>query len=208
MGLFCEFDVIDDFGYLDETEEYQIAPDYSEGNETFVKVFLSTSRDLVPVDTGYLQSTLAADTDGDSYCYCETDCEYAQYVEYGTYKMDAQPYFEPAIEAALAAAKPLWDRAEQDALAEEEALAAEEEEEAEMEEQEYSDMGDSGGADTLGGFVGGILASLIVAFVIVTVQVAFGADFSSRSSGGGSIGGRGGGAGGYGAVFMPDIEIT
>lgn len=206
MGLYCEFDVINDFGYLDETEEYSIIPDYSDGNDVFISVFLRTARELVPVDTGYLKSTIQADSDGDSFCYCETNCEYAQYVEYGTYKMGAQPYFEPAIEAALAAAKPYWDEAERDALEEEEMLAMEEEEEEE--EMMSSSRGGAGGENTssLGAFLGSIVASLIVAFVVVTVQVLLGADFSSsRGSSGG--GGRGGG-GGDAVVFMPPIEIT
>lgn len=207
MGLYCEFDVINDFGYLDETEEYSIMPDYSDGNEIFISVFLRTARELVPVDTGYLRSTIQADSDGDSFCYCKTDCEYAQYVEYGTYKMDAQPYFEPAIETALAAAKPYWDAAERDALEEEEMLAMEEEEEEE--EMMGSSGRGIGGVNTssFGAFVGSIVASLIVAFVVVTIQVLLGADFSSswNSSGGRGLGG---GGGGDAVVFMPPIEIT
>ena len=57
MGLLCEFDVIDDFGFLDMTEEYAIVPDYSEGCQVFVNTFLSVARQLVPIDTGYLNST-------------------------------------------------------------------------------------------------------------------------------------------------------
>lgn len=76
MGLLAEFDVINDFGYLDETEEYGIVPDYSEGCKVFVETFLETARKLVPVDTGYLKYTLEADCD-DTSCRAKTDCEYA-----------------------------------------------------------------------------------------------------------------------------------
>jgi hypothetical protein len=43
MGLLCEFDVVADFGFLDETEEYGIVPDYSEGCEIFIEAFLRYS---------------------------------------------------------------------------------------------------------------------------------------------------------------------
>ena len=76
MGLLVEFDVINDFGFLDETEEYGIVPDYSQGCEVFVEVFLEIARKLVPVDTGYLKHTLEAECD-DTSCRAETDCEYA-----------------------------------------------------------------------------------------------------------------------------------
>lgn len=84
MGLLAEFDVIDDFGYLDETEEYGIVPDYSEGCQVFIETFLKISTELVPIDTGYLKSTLKADCD-DTSCRVETNCEYAQYPEFGTW---------------------------------------------------------------------------------------------------------------------------
>jgi hypothetical protein len=84
MGLLVEFDVIDDFGYIDETEEYGIVPDYSEGCEVFVETFLKIATELVPVDTGYLRHTLEADCNNTS-CRAETDCEYAQYPEFGTW---------------------------------------------------------------------------------------------------------------------------
>ena len=119
MGLFVEFDVIDDLGYLDMTEEYAIVPDYSEGCQVFAITFLEVARQLVPVDTGYLRSTLKAGG-YDTYCYAETDCEYAQYPEFGTWCQAEQPYFRPALEQAIMAAKPYWDRAQQEALIEEE----------------------------------------------------------------------------------------
>ena len=106
MGLRARFSVIDDLGYPDSTPELGLPVDYSDGCEVFADVWLSTALDIVPVDTGYLQSTLEAYADAEG-CTCETLCDYAQYVEYGTIKMDAQPYFEPAIEVALAEAEPL-----------------------------------------------------------------------------------------------------
>jgi hypothetical protein len=118
MGLFVEFDVIEDFGYLDMTEEYCIIPDYSQGCDVFVRSFIKYSRQMVPVRTGYLRSTLTADC-SDTSCSAETDCDYAEYVEYGTSYMGAQPYFEPALEMALMEAEPFWNQAESDALMEE-----------------------------------------------------------------------------------------
>lgn len=125
MGLFVEFDVVEDFGYLAETEEYGIVPDYSEGCKVFVETFLEIAEELVPVDTGYLSSTITAEDD-DTYCYAETECDYAQYPEFGTWCQEAQPYFSPALEEAIEAAKPYWDEAEQEAIEKERQLKQEE----------------------------------------------------------------------------------
>ena len=208
MGLFAEFDVISDFGYLDMTEEYCIIPDYSEGCQVFVDSFIKYSRQMVPVLTGYLRSTLTANC-SDTSCSAETDCDYAQYVEYGTSYMGAQPYFEPALEMALLEAEPFWNQAEQDALMEEQMLAAEEE----MMQQAMMQSAGRGGGDRLGpqgagqlnfssfgAFIGSLLGMLLTAIIVTTVQVIMGKDFSSKS-------GRGSG-GGNGGIFIPEVIIT
>ena len=214
MGLFVEFDVVDDFGYLDETEEYGIVPDYGPGCDLFVEVFLYVANSMVPVDTGYLKSTLTANTDGNTYCYAETDCEYAQYPEFGTWCQAAQPYFTPALEEALLAAQPLWDQAEADALMEEQLLMEEEamEEQAQALAQQQSaangqmqqQMG-AGGINwsSPSAFIGNVLAMFVVAFVITTVQAMFGKDFSAKEDRISKAGGMG-----SGGVYMPDIIIT
>ena len=214
MGLFVEFDVVEDFGYLDMTEEYGIIPDYGPGCDLFVEVFLDIANSMVPVDTGYLQSTLTASTDGNTYCYAETDCEYAQYPEFGTWCQAAQPYFTPALEEALLAAQPLWDQAEADALMEEQLLMEEEamEEQAQALAQQQSaangQMQQQIGAGGINwsspsAFIGSVLAMFVVAFVITTVQAMFGKDFSAKEDRISKAGGMG-----SGGVYMPDIIIT
>ena len=185
MGLFVEFDVIDDLGYLDMTEEYAIVPDYSEGCQVFAITFLEVARQLVPVDTGYLRSTLKAEGD-DTYCYAETDCEYAQYPEFGTWCQAEQPYFRPALEQAIMAAKPYWDRAQQEALIEEEMLI--EEEEDEEEDDFYSTKSSSTGGIGFMGFTWFFLAMFFIAVIIVSIEAIMGADFGYN--GGGSSRGR------------------
>ena len=97
MGLYASFDVCADMGFIESTPEYGIVPDYSEGCEIFCSTFKEVSQSLCPVDTGYLRSTLTASYN-DTFCECETICEYAQYQEYGTWCMAPQPYFEEALE--------------------------------------------------------------------------------------------------------------
>lgn len=72
--------------------------------QAFASTFMETVNGLCPVRTGYLLSSISCDP-GSAEVECYANAEYAQYVEYGTYKMSAQPYFEPAIEAALDAAR-------------------------------------------------------------------------------------------------------
>ncbi len=93
--------------------------DYSEGLQVFCDTFMEVSTAYCPVDTGYLRSTLTADNDGISWAECYTDCEYAQYQEYGTWCMPAQPYFERAVEAAFEEATQYWQIAIDEAMEEE-----------------------------------------------------------------------------------------
>ena len=111
MGLYAEIDIVGDWGFPfdvtggDDEIGYESVPvDYSNACRVFVSTFMEVATKLVPVDTGYLRSTINADTDWISVCYAEATADYAQYVEYGTWCMMAQPYFEIALEEACAAA--------------------------------------------------------------------------------------------------------
>ena len=106
MGLYVEFDV-SDYGYVSEVQgdiadmfPVYAVMDFAPACEAFVKTFIEEAQRLVPVDTGYLRSTINATTDG-FHCSAEATAEYAEYVEYGTFRMEAQPYFTPALEMAM-----------------------------------------------------------------------------------------------------------
>lgn len=108
MGLYVEFNV-GDYGLVSGTEAIVadmvpvfINMEWAPACEAFVKTFKEEAIKLVPVDTGYLRSTIDAGTDGYR-CWAEASAEYAEYVEYGTWFMGAQPYFEPALEQAMQA---------------------------------------------------------------------------------------------------------
>ena len=189
MGLRAHFTVTE-LGFPEATPELGIPIDYSEGCEIFAEIWEEVATDLVPVDTGYLQSTLEAFPEEDG-CTCETLCDYAEYVEYGTIKMEAQPYFEPAIIAALEEAEPAWMEAYEEAL---------EEEQAELEKME-EELGEGGNRwaennaiqMSLGGsLLGMIAAAFFVGIFNVVMNIAFGNDRSSSvgfHGGGGSLGG-------------------
>lgn len=155
MGLKASFS-IEDSGYPMTTPNLQIPIDYSAGIETFRDVFLSTAQDLVPVRTGNLMNSILANCDASSVT-CWTDCEYSQYIEYGTIKMNAQPYFYPALEEAMSAAKVSWDETKNDMLAEEQRILEEEREEME--------------AMAGGGLLAMILASMIVGIIMGCLRV-------------------------------------
>lgn len=84
--------------------------DYSQAFADFAQVFHDTATDLVPVRTGYLQSSIWSQSD-DSSVTAAADAEYAQYVQYGTYKMAQQPYFRPALEQAWASTQGEFEEA-------------------------------------------------------------------------------------------------
>lgn len=51
---------------------------------------------VTPVDTGRLRGSITHESDSDT-AYVGTNVYYAPYVEFGTYKMAAQPYLKPGI---------------------------------------------------------------------------------------------------------------
>ena len=162
MGLRANINAMDQgFPMTANVGDISIPVDYSEAAEIFKTVFLDVARELVPVRTGYLKSTIAAKIGEASIgeVTAEASAEYAQYVEFGTYRQMAQPYFIPAIEAALEE----WGLAAQKAYEEalEEAQAAYEAEQAQQQSQE------AGGAPVGGGLLGGLaLLGLLLIFVI------------------------------------------
>lgn len=167
MGLVCEFDLVADIFGMAETPELGLPIDYSEACETFINVFLEEARDAVPVDTGNLLGSINGSTDGDGYVIVEADAEYAQYVEFGTYKMDAQPYFIPACQKAWQAMKSAAREAIDEALNEEQQLLEE------QEEQEQQQMGGGGGGFGSQGSFLGSLGGLVIAAIIVGLVTGF-----------------------------------
>lgn len=162
MGLRANINAMDQgFPMTADVGDISIPVDYSEAAEAFKAMFLDVARELVPVRTGYLKSTIAAEIGEASIgeVTAEASAEYAQYVEFGTYRQMAQPYFIPAIEAALEE----WGLAAQKAYEEalEEAQAAYEAEQAQLQSQE------AGGAPVGGGLLGGLaLLGLLLIFTI------------------------------------------
>lgn len=64
------------------------------------------ARELCPVDTGRLRSSIRAVDGKDAtgvYVDVGTNVEYAPHVEFGTSRMPAQPYMRPALAEAVAA---------------------------------------------------------------------------------------------------------
>lgn len=55
-----------------------------------------------PVDTGTLRGSISAEEKDPLHFEVGTNVEYAAHVEFGTSKMAAQPYLEPAAETARA----------------------------------------------------------------------------------------------------------
>lgn len=65
---------------------------------------VESAQRLVPIDTGELHDGIhiieQSDTSGS---YGVTDVEHAEHVEFGTSKMQAQPYLRPSVDAMKAA---------------------------------------------------------------------------------------------------------
>lgn len=61
------------------------------------QIIFDRSQQLCPVDTGYLKSTGFVRAVGED-VEIGYEAEYASFVEFGTYKMAAQPYLRPAFD--------------------------------------------------------------------------------------------------------------
>ena len=123
MGLYCNIDlhkslglplggepIAIESGYIGE----MFTPDYTPGAQAFAAGFMQSIASTCPYLTGYLFSTIAGDACGFE-INVWADAEYAQYLEYGTWKMAAQPYFEISILAGIKKAAPIWRKAVQKA---------------------------------------------------------------------------------------------
>ena len=197
MGLRANINAMDQgFPMTADVGNISVPVDYSEAAEVFKAMFLDVARKLVPVRTGYLKSTIAAEI-GEARIgevTAEASAEYAQYVEFGTYRQMAQPYFIPAIEAALEE----WGLAAQKAYDEalEEAQAAYEAEQAQQQSQE------AGGAPVGGGLLGGLaLLGLLLIFTIFIEGIK--SMFNDTDSHRGARLAEGV----LGSALFPDIEI-
>ena len=203
MGLFVEFS-IQDLGFPDvieaeiDGEIISEEPDYGPACDAFVETFLDVAKSLVPVDTGYLKSTIDAGSDGFSYCWAEATAEYAQYVEYGTSYMEAQPYFTPALAEALAVCL------EEAQIAVDEAQAwVEEQVEAILESMMEASMAMAGGGVSFGSFIGGLAIFVGMGLLLFPLLANFYGllDTIARPFMGGSRGSS------VGRITLPEIQI-
>lgn len=133
MGLRCTVDPVVDLNYPSATPSLGLYIDYGDGCDAFLDTFFDIAYDLCPVDTGELIGSIDGFTNGES-VEVYADADYAQYVEYGTSKMEEQPYFRPAIAGAFRTAKHEWQEAVDEAMEEEEQILAELKEEEEEED--------------------------------------------------------------------------
>ena len=109
MGLLFECDLISDLAFPEsivlhssKVGTIEVPVHYALAIDAVVETFTDNVYSLVPVETGYLSSTISVQATSETGVVAEAAAEYAGYVEYGTYKMSAQPYFAPAIASATA----------------------------------------------------------------------------------------------------------
>lgn len=171
-----------DVPYNDQDVEVTVQVDYSDAFAAFADAFYSYAVDLVPVDTGYLQSTISASSD-DWSMTAEASAHYAQYVEFGTWKMAAQPYFIPALEYAWSETSDAFQQAVQDAM---------DEAEARLDAMGATQGGAEGGFGMgLGGFLGALLGAVFIGMMHILGDMLSGG--TQITYGGGSSGGGAGG---------------
>lgn len=95
MGLSCSLEnPAGLWGLPTQTPTLFFPVDYSPITETFSTTVAEIARSMCPVSTGNLQASISA-----SGGTITVGADYAQYVEYGTWKSPAQPFLTPAVQA-------------------------------------------------------------------------------------------------------------
>lgn len=153
------------------TKYYQEPINYTPAMEAARDTFLDVATTLVPVDTGNLRDSIHAEI-GATEVVAYADAEYAEYVEYGTYKMAAQPYFEPALKEALDMMKSTAQKIE--------AQARMEDIERWAEDQAYNKLEQMQERSEMGMLFGSMLGSMLGYFIAEFIAVALGKDESSE----------------------------
>ncbi len=89
-------------GAADALKEFEssVTEQVTEFLDSTGQTVVEEMKSLVPVDTGALQTSIDYNVSGDDLTFEATE-DYAGFVEYGTSKMAAQPYFMPAIDRNL-----------------------------------------------------------------------------------------------------------
>lgn len=85
------------------TKYADLFEDLTPSLQTGIDEGVAHAQSVVPVDTGHLQSTIYGQVNGPNESEMGATAEYAAFVEFGTVKMDAQPYIEPGVQIALQA---------------------------------------------------------------------------------------------------------
>lgn len=96
--------------------------EYDSQIKTALGQFQDEARALCPIRTGNLVSSISGEASGDGFT-AEAMADYAEYVEYGTWKMSAQPYFVEPFQTAGESCAEAIQKHLQEALTEAQAMA-------------------------------------------------------------------------------------
>ena len=75
----------------------EFATQFQEITDKYAQIMVSEMNSIVPVDTGFLKSTIGS-TSSPSTMEVYVDAEYAGFVNFGTSRQRAQPYFSGPVE--------------------------------------------------------------------------------------------------------------
>ena len=114
MGLYASLN-LSQLGFWGTTRNGQFPVDYNTGNSIFLNTFHTETATNCPVRTGNLLGSIHGSVSGMSGEFY-TQCDYAEYVEYGTWRQSAKPYFENALAVATDSAYSAWVQAYEEAL--------------------------------------------------------------------------------------------
>lgn len=69
-----------------------------DGLEAGARIVETHAKVLCPVDTGFLRNSITVDSVTPMEAIIAPHTDYAEYVEFGTSRMEAQPYMRPALD--------------------------------------------------------------------------------------------------------------
>lgn len=100
MSVNIEAEGLDDFTSRLEQAADALAQGITDALNSAADAFVNDAQASAPVDTGYLRDHIQITISSDTEIVIESEAGYSGFVEFGTFKMSAQPYFFQAADTA------------------------------------------------------------------------------------------------------------
>ena len=101
MVIRIESEGLDEFTSRLEQAADTLSEQIAEALQRAGDAFVDSAQGMAPVDTGFLRDNISVTSATDTEVVIESEADYSLFIEEGTWKMTAQPYFFQAADTAM-----------------------------------------------------------------------------------------------------------